>query len=141
MEIIAELANDITQHPDPAREALEAVPLAGYRSGKLTSYQAGRLLGLGSRFEFEALLKTRGIYDHAYGPRRGLGYPAEARRRSQQRGPRAGALIENRKSKNENRASLEATALPSGRTSRSAPTSPTQTLRAHFESIERHTPT
>jgi len=68
MEIRVELPNDITQHADPAREALEAVALAGYLSGKLTSYQAGRLLGLSSRFEFEALLKTRGIYDHAYGP-------------------------------------------------------------------------
>jgi len=68
MQITVELPNDITQRADPARETLEAVALAGYRSGKLTSYQAGRLLGFGSRFEFEALLKTRGIYEQAYGP-------------------------------------------------------------------------
>ncbi len=68
MQITVELPNDVTQHPDPAREVLEAVALAGYRSGKLTHYQASRLLGLNSRFEFDAFLKTRGIYDHAYGP-------------------------------------------------------------------------
>lgn len=66
MRIIVELPNDLTQRPDPAREAVEAVAIAGYRSGKLTTYQAGRLLGLDSRFEFEAFLKSRGIYDHAY---------------------------------------------------------------------------
>ena len=66
MKIIVELPNDLTQRPDPAREAVEAVAIAGYRSGKLTTYQAGRLLGLDSRFEFEGFLKSRGIYDHAY---------------------------------------------------------------------------
>jgi predicted HTH domain antitoxin len=68
MQITVDLPNDITRHSDPGREALEAVAIAGYRSGKLISYQAARLLGLGSRFEFEALLKARGIYDHAYAP-------------------------------------------------------------------------
>ena len=52
---------------DPAREAIEALAIAGYRSAKLTSFQASRLLGFSSRFEFEAFLKVRGIYDHAYG--------------------------------------------------------------------------
>ena len=66
MEITVDLPNDLTQRPDPAREALEAVAIAGYRSGKLTAFEAGRLLGLGSRFEFEAFLKGRGIYDHGY---------------------------------------------------------------------------
>jgi len=67
VQITVELPNDLTQHADPAREALEAVAIAGYRSGHLTPYQAGRLLGFTSRFEFEAFLKNRGIYDHAYG--------------------------------------------------------------------------
>lgn len=67
MQITVELPNDLTQRPDPARETLEAVAIAGYRAGGLTAYQAGRLLGFGSRFEFEALLKDRGISDRAYG--------------------------------------------------------------------------
>jgi len=67
MEITVDLPNDLTQHADPAREAIEALAIAGYRSGKLTAFQASRLLGFSSRFEFEAFLKVRGIYDHAYG--------------------------------------------------------------------------
>lgn len=66
VQITVELPNDLTQRPDPAREALEAIAIAGYRSGNLTAYQAGRLLGLTSRFEFEDFLKNRGIYDQAY---------------------------------------------------------------------------
>jgi predicted HTH domain antitoxin len=67
VRITVELPNDLEQHPDPAREALEAVAIAGYRSGGLTAYQAGRLLGFTSRFEFEIFLKNRGVSDHAYG--------------------------------------------------------------------------
>lgn len=67
MQITVELPNDLAQRPDPARETLEAVAIAGYRAGHLTGYQAGRLLGFSSRFEFEAFLKSRNIYDHAYG--------------------------------------------------------------------------
>ena len=66
MQITVELPNDLAQRPDPAREALEAIAIAGYRSGGLSAYQAGRLLGFTSRFEFEDFLKSRGIADHAY---------------------------------------------------------------------------
>jgi predicted HTH domain antitoxin len=66
MKITVELPSDLAQHPDPAREALEALAIAGYRSGELTSFQASRLLGFHSRFEFESFLKTRNIYDRAY---------------------------------------------------------------------------
>ncbi len=66
MEITVELPNDLTQRSDPAREAVEALAIAGYRSGKLRAFQASRLLGFDSRFEFEGFLKARNIYDHAY---------------------------------------------------------------------------
>ncbi len=66
MRITVELPNDLTQHPDPAREAVEALAIEGYRSGLLTAYQASRLLGFQSRFEFESLLKARNISEHAY---------------------------------------------------------------------------
>ena len=59
------MPDDIARHPDPGREALEALTIEGYRSEKLTHHQAARLLGL-SRFEFDAFLKDRQIYDHAY---------------------------------------------------------------------------
>ena len=65
MTITLTLPDDIAQHPDPGREALEALVIEGYRSEALTSYQARQLLGL-SRFEFDGFLNERQIYDHAY---------------------------------------------------------------------------
>lgn len=65
MQITVALPNDIDRRPDPAREALEALAIAGYRSGELSHYQASRLLGL-TRFEFDGFLKARNILDHAY---------------------------------------------------------------------------
>jgi predicted HTH domain antitoxin len=67
MQITVELPNDLAQRSDPARDALEALAVAGYRSGKLTSHQASRLLGFSSRFQFDAFLKSRDIFDHASG--------------------------------------------------------------------------
>jgi len=66
VQITVQLPDDLTQHRDPAREALEALAIAGYCSGNLTAFQASRLLGLGSRFDFEGLLKARNVYDQAY---------------------------------------------------------------------------
>ncbi len=66
VQITVELPNDLAQHPDPAREAIEALAIAGYRSGKLTAFQASRLLGFTARFDFEGFLKQRNILDHAY---------------------------------------------------------------------------
>ena len=65
MQISVELPDDIAGHPDPGREALERLAIEGYRSGTLTHFQAGQLLGL-SRFEFDDFLIERGIYDQAY---------------------------------------------------------------------------
>lgn len=65
MQITVELPDDIASHPDPGREALEALAIEGYRSEKLTHHQAARLLGM-TRFEFDGFLKERQIYDHAY---------------------------------------------------------------------------
>jgi predicted HTH domain antitoxin len=65
MQIIVELPDDIARHPDPGREALEALAVEAYRSATLTHYQAGKLLGM-SRFEFDDFLTKRGIHDHAY---------------------------------------------------------------------------
>ncbi len=65
MQITVELPNDITQHANPGREALDMLAIEGYRSGALTHYQASQLLGM-TRFEFDGFLKARNIYDHAY---------------------------------------------------------------------------
>jgi predicted HTH domain antitoxin len=65
MLITVQLPDDLSQHLDPGREALELLAIGGYRDGKLSHRQASRILGL-SRFEFDAFLKERDIYDHAY---------------------------------------------------------------------------
>jgi len=65
MRIVIELAEDIARHTDPAREAIEAVAIEGYRSGALSAYQARTLLQM-TRFEFDGFLKERGIWEHAY---------------------------------------------------------------------------
>lgn len=65
MQITVDLPDDIAQHPDAAREALEALVIEGYRSEALSHFQASQMLGL-SRFEFDGFLKERHIYDHAY---------------------------------------------------------------------------
>jgi predicted HTH domain antitoxin len=66
MQVTVELPNDLAQRADPAREALEAFAIAGYRSGALTPYQTRQLLGFQTRYQFDAFLKERKIWDHAY---------------------------------------------------------------------------
>lgn len=65
MEITVKLPDDLAQHPEPGREALEALVIEGYRCGALSHYQASQLLGI-SRFEFDGFLKDRNVYEHAY---------------------------------------------------------------------------
>ena len=65
MKITVELPDYVARRPDPGREALEALAIEGYRSGALTHYEASQLLQF-SRFEFDAFLKARNIYDHGY---------------------------------------------------------------------------
>ncbi len=65
MEITVHLPDDLAAHPNPGREALESLVIEGYRSGKLSHYEARQLLGLG-RFEFDGFLKSRNVEDYAY---------------------------------------------------------------------------
>ena len=65
MEITVQLPDDLAQHPNPGREALETLVIEGYRSGSLSHFEASQLLEL-SRFEFDGFLKARNIHDHAY---------------------------------------------------------------------------
>ena len=65
MRITVELPDDIPIHPDPGRDALEALAIDGYRSEELTHHQAARLLSM-TRFEFDGFLKDRKVYDRAY---------------------------------------------------------------------------
>ncbi len=65
MEITVKLPDDLAEHGNPGREALEALVVEGYRSGVFSHYQASQLLGV-SRLAFEGFLKERNIYEHTY---------------------------------------------------------------------------
>ncbi len=65
MQITVQLPDDLAEHPNPGREALEALVIEGYRSGALSHSQASQMLGMW-RFDFDGFLKERNIYDHAY---------------------------------------------------------------------------
>jgi len=67
MEITVKLPDDIAQHENSGREALEALVIEGYSSGALTSYEARLLLGFETRFEFDGFLKQRNVEAGAYG--------------------------------------------------------------------------
>lgn len=65
MQITVKLPEDIARHPNPGREALEALALEGYRARKLTQFDVGQLLGL-SRIETEDFLARHvDLYDYS----------------------------------------------------------------------------
>jgi len=66
MQVTLDIPADLLQHPDPAREALEAYAIAGYRSGALTARQTRELLGIATRYEFDGFLKDHDVWEHAY---------------------------------------------------------------------------
>jgi len=66
MQITVELPDDLVQHADPAREALEALAIEGYRSGALTPYQTRLLLGFRTRDRFNGFLKEHEVWEHSY---------------------------------------------------------------------------
>ena len=67
MQITVDLPDDLATYPEPAREALEALAIAGFRSGTLSSYEARLLLGFQTRCEFDGFLKQHNIWEQAYG--------------------------------------------------------------------------
>ncbi len=67
MQVTIDIPADLLQHPDPAREALKAYALAGYRSGALTPRQTRELLGFEDRFQFNEFLTDHDVWEGAYG--------------------------------------------------------------------------
>ncbi|CAH2605986.1 conserved protein of unknown function (plasmid) [Rhodovastum atsumiense] len=51
--------------PGPAldRQALEALAIRAYQVGTLTAYELRQTLGIATRHELDAFLKTRGVYE------------------------------------------------------------------------------
>lgn len=65
LEIPDELASILASSgKDLSRAALEAISLEAYRQQRLSAYQLRTLLGIPSRFELDAFLKERRVYDY-----------------------------------------------------------------------------
>ncbi|QHN03122.1 UPF0175 family protein [Granulicella sp. WH15] len=66
MHITVQLPDDLTQHANPAREALEALAIEGYRSRTLSAYQTRLLLGFETRMELDSFLKEHEVWENSY---------------------------------------------------------------------------
>jgi predicted HTH domain antitoxin len=66
MQITLDLPDDLDQHADPAREALEALAIQGYRTGAFSARQTRILLAFETREELDGFLKRHEVWDHAY---------------------------------------------------------------------------
>ena len=66
MQITVHLPDDLVEHADGAREALEAFAIEGYRSRALSAYQLRLLLGFETRHELDGFLKRNNVWEHAY---------------------------------------------------------------------------
>jgi Uncharacterised protein family (UPF0175) len=66
MEIRLNIPDDIAAGlqagGDLSRRALEALALGAYKSGELTEYQIRTMLGLATRFDVHAFLKSHGVF-------------------------------------------------------------------------------
>lgn len=66
MQITVQLPDDLARQPNPARAALEAFAIEGYRSGALSAYRTRQLLGFETGSELDGFLKEHEVWDHAY---------------------------------------------------------------------------
>jgi predicted HTH domain antitoxin len=71
MQVTVEIPDDLAPRlspngQDPARTALEALAIEGFRSGALTASQTRRLLGFETRYELDGFLKAHNVWEHAY---------------------------------------------------------------------------
>ena len=67
MEITVRLPDDIAQHHNSGREALEALVIEGYSSGALSTKEARILLGFETRFEWDDFLHAHQVEAGSYG--------------------------------------------------------------------------
>jgi predicted HTH domain antitoxin len=65
MTLTIELPNDLAEHEDPVREALEAFAVEAYRTEVLTHHEAASMLSLG-RIAFDDVLKRKGVTNNFY---------------------------------------------------------------------------
>jgi predicted HTH domain antitoxin len=65
MKITVQLPDDLSRYPEPGREALEQLVIEGYKTGALSHFLGGEMLGF-SRLEFESFLKQKQVIVQAY---------------------------------------------------------------------------
>ncbi|MBB6146634.1 hypothetical protein HNQ77_004613 [Silvibacterium bohemicum] len=66
MEITVQLPDDLAEHANPGREALEALVAEGYRNGALNRKQLRNMLGFVTGYEVDGFLKKHNIERGAY---------------------------------------------------------------------------
>jgi len=64
LDIPDDIKGVIAPNQDPARAALEALALEGYRSERLSEYDVRELLGFGTPMQVHGFLKDHGVYLH-----------------------------------------------------------------------------
>ncbi|MBV9156564.1 MAG: UPF0175 family protein [Acidobacteriaceae bacterium] len=65
LEVPDELARALTPDgQEPTRAAIEGWAVEAYRQHRLTAYQLRTLLGIPSRWDLDAFLKTHEVYDY-----------------------------------------------------------------------------
>jgi Uncharacterised protein family (UPF0175) len=66
MQIIVQPPDNLAKYPNPARAALEAFAIEGYRSGALSAFQIRVLLGFETRYDLDGFLKDHQVWEHSY---------------------------------------------------------------------------
>lgn len=94
IDIPDSISGVIANEQDPARAALEALALEGYRSRRLGESAVRRLLGFGTRMEVHGFLKEHGVY---------LNYSMEDLERDIREGDRMLAILKARDAADEQR--------------------------------------
>ena len=59
-----QLARQVSEGKDPARVALEALALEGYRAERLSESEIRQMLGFESRIQVHGFLKEHGVHLH-----------------------------------------------------------------------------
>ncbi len=68
MELTVQIPDDLASRMSPSggdlsRRALEALALEEFKGGHITKPEVRRLLGFGSRYEFDEFLKAHDVYE------------------------------------------------------------------------------
>lgn len=71
MQVVLDIPDDLNRRLErdgksAERTTLEALAVEAYRSGAFTAFEARRLLGIETQYEFETFLQAHGVQEGAY---------------------------------------------------------------------------